>query len=1394
MLRNIIRTRLQSALQKRPPGSGGRWRKRALILAGVTIAFFVLGHLGVRFVLWPQLEKSKPTLERLIAARLGTDVAIDDLQVSWTGIRPSFVINGLRFNKSGSPSSPLMIEHIDGQLSWLSFYHLAPYFHEITLNNVQLHAERDTKGMISIAGIPVHSKTNDFATENWLLDQNEIQINNATIFWEDQKSRKLKTSIEIENFHFTNGVRRHQGELTATTSWSPNPISIQANFVHHLGGQAGNWRDWIGTIAWDASTVKLSQIAQDISLPLYELGGNLSSKGSLKLDGGKADGGQIYLAVDRLKVQLNKEEDPIEFGRLETNLIQERDGGLNSITTKTLAWRNIDSPSSAPLENLSPMTFRWRPPEDGGEIKEFGFASPKIQLEDIALFALNLPLPKKIQHWIKTSEADGELQNFEINWSESNSALSVLPIPGNWFATNKLDFAISAKLNDVSFTGVNKSIPSVAHLSGNLTSNQKQGNFTIDSGNLELELSDFLSASHIQLDRAKGEISWSKQKGGWLINAKQLQLSNPEITTSFDLSYLIGGPKQPDQMTLDMEFSKAKLATAYRYLPANINKETRQYLSKAFESGDVQNGTLHIKGDPDQIPFPTGKVGELTLHLPISKATFKPAPLLPASQGVWSTFNNVSGNIDMKLDKLNIDIDKASYKKVALTNVQSQIPSVSAKHLTLLVNGLVAGEGAEVLEYLIASPVGIQQPSLRKNLSLTGPINLDLGLKLALSGNDDNKIDAKLSLPGNKVQWGDIPPLENLKGKIRITETNPEFEDVTANFLGGALKISSAAAATDNSSFNISGDMNASFIKDYITENTKSQTHPALLSAMSGSAKYEGLINFNKSGSQTNLKFDLRNWSSAAPAPAKKLAGTPLLGQLTVRTYTASKSNATRADWSGKFGDEYFVQGSLGTDNESRNAIGIGAPATMPPQGVALHIANNEFDLDKWLEFLDLGKNSSKIADTKKGSSPENNVQISAQVKKLIALEREWNDVVLNAYEKNQAWQIRVNAPQIAGQVQWYPGSHDQPSGLVSGRLSRLKIPDQMIAGETPSKASASPNQKPTQKTNPPKTAITPNAIPSLDLVIDDLTWSKAQLGTVKIKSKTASNQLKVESIQIINPQGNSNITGQWLGKTSNTVEQSSVTVDMNIKDAGHIISRWSNPKSVEGGEGKLDAKLNWSGSIFSPINDSLAGTVTLDLAKGRLLEVNTVGAKLLDVLSLQSLFRFATLDLQGSLGNLATKGTPFNSITGNFEIAQGVAQAKQFTMILDQARVAMTGQINLPVETQDLRITIFPTIDATAGSLAAFAINPIIGLGAVLGQYLITNQINRTMQTDYLVQGSWSNPEVIPLDQKGQPLDAKTLDTIRTKNLLKEQDKPSKPAAPSNNPSINPTSNQLPG
>lgn len=1364
MLQKIIPPRLKSVLAKRPQGSGGTWRKRALILCGFVLFLIVLGHFSIRFIVWPQIEKSKASVEKLLSARIGTNVTMDELKVSWTGIRPNFEIEGLSFMGPDKTKPLLHISKISGELSWSSFYHLAPYFHELNFRGAEIYAQRNTKGIITIAGIPIHSNAEDHSFEDWLFSQNDILVSDVKLFWTDQQDKKSPTTLEIQNFSLNNGIRSHKALLSTQTPWTTGPLEIKADFVHHLGGQAGDWRDWIGTISWNVNNLDLTQISKEFSIPLNTLEGTLSSQGKLRLDNGKPDGGDAFIGADNLTIQLAKNEDAIALGRLETNVIQENENGLISITTKTFAWRDFTSPKTAPLENLSPMTFRWKPPGADGEIKEFGFSSPKILVEDVALFALNLPLSKKVHQWIKVSEADGELQDLDIHWSESKSPLSALNIPGGWFKSNKLDFSVSAKLINLSFVGINKSMPSVSNLSGFISGDQNQGSLSLNSQNLELEINDFLVDPKIQLDRANGQISWSKKRGNWLINAKQLVLRNPEIDTTVNLSYLIDDPKKPDLMTLDMNFAKANLTSAYRYLPLGMGKEARQYLSKAFSAGMIQNGKLHINGDPNEVPFPRGNPGDFTLKLPIVGATYSPAPLIPSNQGVWSAFSNINGVMIMQNSELAVDIDQANYKQVALKNFHAEIPNVSANHLILTANGNAQGDAPQMLEYLFASPFAKKQNKLEKNLQVTGPVKLNLGLKLPLSGDADPNLDIKLDLSGNRAQWAKLPPLENLKGKIRITEVNPEFEDVTANFLGGSLKIDSAKSSSGQT-FSVAGDISADFIKSYFVNTLKVDSSP-ILEGMSGRAKYDGTLNFSKSGSETNLKLDLRDWASAAPIPAKKLLGTPMEGQLIFKTLPNSQPGNKRFNWSSKFGDIYSFQGEGNGDDALRYALGVGAPAILPPDGFQLNFASNEFNLDPWIDFFGKQKRKGVAADS--DDPTEKLFLITAEVKKLTLRDRIWQDFNMSALNKNATWKLRMNSPQIAGQIQYQEPNSSFYSGLITGRINRINVPEEIT--------------KPEQKKTTAKSKFDPGSIPSLDLTIDDFNWSRAQLGQIKIKSKSSNNLLTIESFQINNPQGSSVTSGQWTGSTPNQAEHTKLNIDMEIKDAGHIIAHWSSQKSVEGGKGKLNATAQWDGSPFAPQYDTLSGNASLSLEKGRLLEVNTSGAQILDVLSLQSLFRFATLDLQGSLGNIVTKGTPFNSINASFEVNNGIAQTKQFSMNLDQARVAMTGQINVPKQTQDLRVTIFPTIDATAGSLAAFAINPIVGLGALVGQYLITNQINRNFQSDYLIQGSWANPEVIALDQKGQPIDIKTLDKIRNKELLKEQVKPS------NNPSSNPT------
>jgi uncharacterized protein YhdP len=467
------------------------------------------------------------------------------------------------------------------------------------------------------------------------------------------------------------------------------------------------------------------------------------------------------------------------------------------------------------------------------------------------------------------------------------------------------------------------------------------------------------------------------------------------------------------------------------------------------------------------------------------------------------------------------------------------------------------------------------------------------------------------------------------------------------------------------------------------------------------------------------------------------------------------------------------MQGSSATAAPVRQAYGIGLPATLPQNGIAFGINTNELDLDAWYAFL----KPNPVIDTatKKGGEPTPSkyadgntpVEITAQVKKLTLLDRLWSDLQLSANQKDAQLQLQITSPQVAGQIQWQAKKKMDIAGQLSGKLSTLRIPEKIESPTTLNPAAKRQEQL----------QLSVSELPNINVAIDDFQYGDKSLGKVSLKASRSPTALIINNLQVANPQDTTTISGTWRGGNGVQQERAEIDITMAIADLGPIAARWGNPKSIEGGEGSLSGKLAWNGSVFQPQLPTLNGKINVALEKGRLLKVDTTAAKLFSVLSLQSLLRFATLDLQGSLGTVVSQGTAFKTITGDFAVNNGIAKTDNFLMQLDQARVAMVGSIDAPKENQDLRITVFPSIDATSGALAVFAINPIAGLGALIGQYLVTNRINKAMQSDYLVQGSWTDPEIIPLNQQGQPLDPKVLDGIRTKGLLKEQTKPSAPS-----------------
>ena len=151
-------------------------------------------------------------------------------------------------------------------------------------------------------------------------------------------------------------------------------------------------------------------------------------------------------------------------------------------------------------------------------------------------------------------------------------------------------------------------------------------------------------------------------------------------------------------------------------------------------------------------------------------------------------------------------------------------------------------------------------------------------------------------------------------------------------------------------------------------------------------------------------------------------------------------------------------------------------------------------------------------------------------------------------------------------------------------------------------------------------------------------------------------------------------------------------------------------------------------------------------------LKVDPGAAKLLGVLSLQSIPRRLTLDFR----DVFSEGFAFDGITGSARIANGVATTDNFKMRGVSATVLIDGSADIAKESQNLRVVVIPEINAGAASVAyALAINPVIGAGTFLAQLFLREPLMRAFTFEYAITGPWKDPNVVKVEHKAEPTPA---------------------------------------
>jgi uncharacterized protein YhdP len=125
----------------------------------------------------------------------------------------------------------------------------------------------------------------------------------------------------------------------------------------------------------------------------------------------------------------------------------------------------------------------------------------------------------------------------------------------------------------------------------------------------------------------------------------------------------------------------------------------------------------------------------------------------------------------------------------------------------------------------------------------------------------------------------------------------------------------------------------------------------------------------------------------------------------------------------------------------------------------------------------------------------------------------------------------------------------------------------------------------------------------------------------------TEGREWRINTLSLANSDAALKASGKWLSKEGDS--STSLTYTLDVEDAGKLLSRFGFAGVLRGGRGKMNGDLNWSGLPFSIDIPTLSGKMQLDMAAGQFLKVDPGAAKLLGVLSLQSLPRRLTLDFR---------------------------------------------------------------------------------------------------------------------------------------------------------------------
>lgn len=1374
-------------------GGFSRGVLRAVLLLVITLwSVLLLAWLILHWGILPHIDEWRPAIEKRASSALGMPVRIGHIQVRSSGWVPALELRDVVLSDREGRES-LRLPRVAAAVSPQSLLALKLRFAQLYIEGAQLLVRRDAQGRLHVGGLDMAGTPTggqDSAATDWFFQQGEFVIRGGLLRWVDDLRQAPPLTLSSTDLVVRNGLRHHDLRLDATPppEWGQR-FSLRGRFTQPLLARAGDWQRWSGTAYAELPDADVAQLRQHVELPFELNTGRGAVRAWLELKGGQWRSATADLQLEEVSLRLAADLEPLGFSVLRGRLSAQRDAASLRLQAEPLAFTTRDGgvwpagrfaltlQQRQRLEVAAPS----REPVTGGELQ-----AERLDLGLMAGIAERLPLPAPLRAALADLAPDGQLTHFTGQWAGPLASPQRYRVKGVGSGLT-LASAAAAGAHEVGRPGVRGA---ALELEANETGGQAR--LRLEDG--ALELPGVFEDPTVPLRRFDGQLVWRVQPaaaGSGLppqveLRVQQARFANADAEGELQARWLTGpgtghgvGRRYPGRLELGGQLSQGQATQVARYLPLGLGPAARDYVGRAVLGGRLKDVQFKVAGDLGEFPFGPGKTGEFRIAGQVEGATLAYVPADHAGgEPPWPAFTQLAGQLIFERRSMQIRDAQARLWGIELKGINGAIADLEHEP-ALLIEGGGRGPLADALKFVAATPIDAWTQHALQAATASGPADLRLSLHVPLNQLEATAVKGSVVLAGNDVRLRpDVPLLAGAKARIDFTQRAFTVAGGSARALGGELTFEGGSVGDNPLRFSAQGTATAEGLR----RATELGDVSRLAAAMSGQAPYKlqlvvhntppravgkpgatpaaqgagpsaagagagGHVDLLVTSPLTGMVLDL-------PAPLRKAAGEAL--PLKFQTALLEGGGAAQRDTLrfelGPLQAEF--QRELGPEGPRvlRGAIGLGdAPPPLPPAGgVAAQARLAQLDLDAWEAAARrlLGDPPAAPAvsagtggNLASGGTPSPGgglpgaaaylpTDLNLRAQELVFGARRIGPLTAVVQRRSEAegdvLRLALQSEQVQGKVEYRPPSGGAPAGRVQARLSRLALPE---AATTPG-----------TETRP---ADGPASVPALDLVIDEFEWSGKKLGRLEVDAPRPGGdgrEWRLARLSVASPESRLQASGTW-----SSSRRMALDFKLDFADGGALLERMGMGRTVRGAKGQLKGQVGWYGSPLSPDWARLGGSLQLAVDSGQFLKVEPGAARLLGVLSLQALPRRLTLDFR----DLFDQGFSFDKVTGDVQLAGGVARTNNLRIRGVQAVVLMEGSADLQHETQDLRMVIVPELNAGTASLAYAAINPAVGLGTFLAQLFLRKPLMQAGTREFHVTGPWSEPVVNPVERR---------------------------------------------